>query len=73
LFFFKLKKISKTVRDIENANKIKLVDLLIENNLLAGRILISLTVFEILALEKSQKTPPPLIYGKYFPDCAFKH
>jgi len=46
---------------------IKFVGLLIYNNLFARQILISVTVFEIQGFEKSQKTPPPLILGKYCP------
>jgi len=52
--------------------QIKFVDLLIYNNLLAGRILISPTVFEIQGFEKSQKTPLTPNLGKYLPDCAIK-
>jgi len=50
--------ISKTARDIENANRIKVVGLLNYNNLLPGRILISPTVFEIQGFEKSKKNTP---------------
>jgi len=50
--------------------EIKLVGLLINNNLLAGHSWISPTVFEIKGFEKWQITPPPLILGKYCPDCA---
>ena len=55
--------------------KIKFGGLLIYNNLLAGQILTSLsrTVFEEQGFEKSQKTPPPLLLGKYCPDCAVQH
>ena len=49
---------------------VKFVGLSIYNNLLARQTLIYLTVFEIQGFEKSQKHPPPLILGKYCPDCA---
>ena len=45
----------------------KFVDLLIFNNLLVGRILISPTVFEIQGFEKSQKTPLTPNVGEIFP------
>ena len=48
---------------------VKFVGLLIYNNLLPRQILISVTVFEIQGFEKSQKNPP-LILGKYCPDCS---
>ena len=48
----------------------KFVGLDIYNNLRALHVLISRTVFEIQRFGKNVKTPPPLILGKYYPDCA---
>ena len=39
-------------------------------NLLAGHILISLTIFELPEFEKPPKSPPPLILSKSCHDCA---
>jgi len=47
--------ISKTVRDIEKKYTIKYAGLLFYNNVLAGHILISPTVFEIKEFEVSKK------------------
>jgi len=51
--------ISKFVRDIENKYIIKYAGLLFYNNVLAGHILISPTVFEIKEFEVSKKKTHP--------------
>jgi len=67
-FFFR--NISKNVRDIDigKVYRIKFLGLLSCNNLLAGRILISPTVFEIQEFEKSEKKTPPMPnFGEILP------
>jgi len=75
VFFFQ--NISKTVSDIEKMCKIKFVGLSLYNNLFHRNILISPTVFEIHGVKKQKQTKkkrkehcPPLMLGKYYPDCA---
>jgi len=67
LFFSKyLKNRVRYRKSVQN----KSVGLLIYNNLLPGHILITKRFWDTAGSKKTQTTPPPLILGKYYPDCA---